>query len=330
MTARTDRVLELQSLVGDALAIDDLGTGWPSLATLHVDGSEVPLAIFVSAIGRSHRSRDDIERRFQNPAGDTALTSVPGRQSVLVGLWTADDLVVVDRPVLALADAGRREGRTTRWSVFLLLESLKEAVETGWSSNVTDSNETIYYMTPALLPVAIVGAASGAEPNERSIYKAIAMLGLDRSPADPVQPDSERVRRTVTALVRDSRFSGAVLSAYDRQCAMCGLGIGLVQGAHIYPASAPGSLDDVSNGLALCANHHLAFDRHLVAVRSSTFDVIFHPDVIARAGTDRAVASFVEGTRPDLRRPSSGTLDPGAFVKRYDYYREHYGWLGLG
>jgi hypothetical protein len=211
--------------------------------------------------------------------------------------------------------------------VFLLLESLKEAVETGWSSNITDSEETIYYMTPTLLPVAIVGTLSGAEPNERSIYRAIATLGLDGSSADPVEPDSERVRRTVTSLVRDSRFSGRVLTAYDRQCAMCGLGLGLVQGAHIYPASAPGSRDEVSNGLALCANHHLAFDRHLVAVRPATLELIFHPTVIERAASDPAVLRFVEGTRPDLRLPSGQAPDPDAFVRRYDHYRDDYEWL---
>lgn len=329
MSARTELVTRLASLVGTAMEIEELGNGWPSLARLNIDGSIVPLALFVSPIGSSHRDRDAVERRFQNPT-NISLQGVPGRESVLLGVWDTDQLMQVDHPVIAVAEAHRRDdGRTTRWSVFLLLAALVEALDTGWATNVSDSGETIYYVHPIMLPVAITATMTRAEPQEKSIYGAISTLGLmDRSSNSDELPNSERVRRTVTALVRDSKFSGRVLDAYGRRCAMCGLGLGLVQGAHIYPASAPGSKDETSNGIALCANHHLAFDRHLIAVRPATLELLFHPSVLERAEQDSAAALFVHNTR-DVLRSTTGPNAPDSesFVKRYGHFKVEYAWI---
>ena len=43
----------------------------------------------------------------------------------------------------------------------------------------------------------------------------------------------DRARRTVSVYVRDAKFSGSVMEAYDYRCAMYEVGIGLVAGAHI-------------------------------------------------------------------------------------------------
>ncbi|MCX7309927.1 MAG: HNH endonuclease, partial [Afipia sp.] len=57
------------------------------------------------------------------------------------------------------------------------------------------------------------------------------------------------------------------LSAYRNRCAMCGMQLRLLDGAHILPVAEPDSTDETSNGIALCALHHRAFDKSLV-----TFD----------------------------------------------------------
>lgn len=331
MSPRTDLVAELAEQVGPDLIIEDLANGWPSLATLRLDGADLALALFVSSIGRSHRDRDSIERRFQNSAGGTALRGVAGRESILVGLWNADDLIGIDRTVIAIADAGRRDdGRITRWSVFLMLSGLQEALSTGWASTVSDSGESILYLRPSLLPLAIMAVISGADVDEPSVYRAIVGIPLEYSDPEASGQDRVRLRRTVTSLVRDSRFRGAVLSAYARACAMCGLGLGLVQGAHIYPASAPESTDQTSNGLALCANHHLAFDRHLIGVLPDTFEIVLHPSIVQEGYSDNAVQAFVDSTYDVLAVPVAdfAAPEPDAFLRRYGYFDRQYAWLG--
>lgn len=329
MPSRSDLAHDLQGLVGDALELEDIRNGWPALATLNVGSEPTPLALFVAPIGLSHRDRDDTERRFQNP-GNVPIVNVPGRYSILVGLWTGDEHLEARRPVVALAEASRRDdGRETRWSVFLQVEALLSAANTGWAVDVSSSGERMLYAHPSLLPVAIETYLGGAEPSDEYMYRTILSTEL----LDAVQrsdgPSRGRVRRTVNSLVRDSRFSGAVLSAYDSRCAMCEVSLGLVQGAHIYPASAPGSTDSVANGIALCANHHLAFDRYLIGVVPDSLDVIFHPDVLELGRHDPAARRFVDHTLPSLRLANRGHgPDPLCFERRYSYYADQYQWFG--
>ena len=81
--------------------------------------------------------------------------------------------------------------------------------------------------------------------------------------ADPGRPLIERRLRLA---YRAWDFSHRVRRAYDHRCAICGLSLGLVEGAHIVPVAWPGSTDTTSNGLALCRNHHAAYDRGLISV----------------------------------------------------------------
>jgi len=329
VSPRTELVNRLALYVGPALEIEDLASGWPSLATLYVDGVSHPVALFVGSVGLSHRGRDEIERRFQNPAGQTPIVAIAGRKSILLGLWESDLNGDVDRPIVAMAESNRRsDGRTTRWSVFLLVSALYDALRSGWAINVSNTGEVIRYFHPALLPVAVAASLTRGEPDTQTIHRAVWSNRLMDSAANPLDSNYvERVRRTVTTLVRDSKFSGAVLRAYRRRCAMCGLGLSLVQGAHIYPASAPGSTDEVTNGLALCANHHQAFDRHLIAVKPDTLEVILHPSVHEDATVDGASASFVESTLSSLLSTMPALApSPDAFRMRYEFYGHQYDW----
>lgn len=72
-------------------------------------------------------------------------------------------------------------------------------------------------------------------------------------------------------LIRNAFFRKAVVSVYDCQCAFCGLKVtktgnqNIVDGAHIKPFST--FYDSrIHNGIALCKNHHWAFDRGWFAV----------------------------------------------------------------
>lgn len=130
-------------------------------------------------------------------------------------------------------------------------------------------------------------------------------------------------------IVRDQRFSDRVTSAYQRLCAMCGLDLDLIQGAHIYPASAPSSPDEPWNGLSLCANHHLAFDRHLAWVEPTSRTIVYHPRVLEQLALNISVRMLVQGTFAKLAEPVAPALRPltEMFLKRYAYFGESYDWV---
>lgn len=102
--------------------------------------------------------------------------------------------------------------------------------------------------------------------------------------------------------LREIDFRDRVLTAYGHRCAMCGVQLELLDGAHVLPVAHNDSTDGTDNGVSLCALHHRAYDRALL-----TFDpdyrVHFNDDTIAelKAG-DRAhgLASFRKAVLPIL------------------------------
>lgn len=312
------------------MRLESGGNGWPSLAEVKAAHFDRPISIFASKIGLSHRGRDNVERRFQNPANGTPLRVTPGRTPLLLGTWQDDPLIQNRNTVYALADARRREGRTTRWSVFVAVETLIEAEQTGWAAHTTDSGERIICFQPELIALAVETYVSQTDARELQVQQTLRSTGYFNSieTGAPSVDNKIRLRRTVSALVRDARFRGLVLRAYDWRCSMCNLGLSLVEGAHIYPASAPESNDDVHNGIALCANHHLAFDRYLLAVLPGSLEIVFHPDVLDRAFDDPAARRFIEQTNAFLK-PTSVDNAPSAEMlhRRYDYYGDKYDWV---
>ena len=71
------------------------------------------------------------------------------------------------------------------------------------------------------------------------------------------------------ALVRlhQHRFRVTVLHAYRERCAACALREAvLLQAAHIIKDRDPGGAATIANGIALCAIHHLAYDKNLMGI----------------------------------------------------------------
>jgi putative restriction endonuclease len=81
--------------------------------------------------------------------------------------------------------------------------------------------------------------------------------------------DRQRVVTTRLAFTRDPRFRDAVMRAYDGRCCVCSRQLGLVQAAHIIPHSHVDSQNLVSNGLALCIEHHRLYDDALLLPTSN-------------------------------------------------------------
>lgn len=75
--------------------------------------------------------------------------------------------------------------------------------------------------------------------------------------------ERRRAIRQVTETIRNDKFRKAVLQVYKNKCAICGLQLGLVEASHIVPVKEGGT-DEITNGIALCPNHHKAFDAGLI------------------------------------------------------------------
>jgi hypothetical protein len=283
----------------------------------------------LGSVGFSHRDRDHVERRFQNPGQGRPIIEIPGREMLLLGLWDSDEKLDVKRPLLVSADPHHRLGRETRFSIFVSTSMLQAASETGWAEGESATGESIRCFVPPLLPLSFAADRTVAVPQPPAMQAAIEAAGLLDAGDQELKAASERARRAGMILVRDARFSRRVVTAYGGLCAMCGLSAGLVEGAHVYPVSAPGSNDETWNGLALCANHHLAFDKHLVGIDLDSLAVHLHARLRDHADTSPAVRAFVTGTFERLAKPidPSAGPEPRMFRMRYDHFVGQYDWL---
>lgn len=312
MVTRAQLAYRLSELVGlETLVITASLSGWPAHGELTVDGDVVPVDLFVAPITLAYREdRRHIERRFQNPGQGRAVLPTPGRLPLLIGIWEDDVDVAVKRPVIALADPTlRTERTTTRFSVFQHLPSLIEAMHTGWIDHVNSSGERVRYLLPPLLPMAIGADLAGVAVPTPLVQAVVLGSGLTESDGDDYAAVA-RARRATTVVVRDARFAKQVVDAYGGMCAMCGLDAGLIEGAHIYPAAAPGSPDKAWNGLALCPTHHTIFDRHLVGVRTTDHTIVYSPTLAAEASGNAAAAALVNSTFPSLALPQDASMRP--------------------
>ncbi len=134
------------------------------------------------------------------------------------------------------------------------------------------------------------------------------------------------------ASFRRAAFGRDVCDAYGCKCAMCGIGLGLLEGAHIYPASAPGSTDRTWNGLALCRNHHRLFDRHKVWIDPDGKAISWHPEIIEQSQNEPIVANLLANTQAQISLPilQRHHPRPAMFRQRYQLTEALYEWAALG
>ncbi len=320
--SRRDGAIRIAELIGpDALELEDPANGWPALGTVLGLDTPIDVALYVAPVGFSHRGQDHIERRFQNPGKNRPIQPVAGRKLVYLGMWEGDAPdAPIEPAVLVTADPIRRIGNMTRASVFPRLESLQIARAVGIHVGQTTTGEEIAAFVPALFAARVHAELAGVAPDEARYRHELAEAQR--------QPPTERQRRISTSLARANGFARAVRDAYAGRCAMCGLGLGLVESAHILPVAARNSVDEVRNGLLLCANHHRAFDRHQIWIDPATLATRIHPEVGQAAATS-IDESWISSIGSALGEPVDVTHspDPAHLVERYRHFEGAYDWV---
>jgi putative restriction endonuclease len=106
-------------------------------------------------------------------------------------------------------------------------------------------------------------------PGERMVVLEVGVPLADTQPGGPISTADTRAYalRQVKVRLHQQRFRFDVLRAYRHRCTICALRErDLVQAAHIVADPSPEGIAAVVNGLALCAIHHLAYDRNLLGI----------------------------------------------------------------
>lgn len=277
------------------------------------DDESLTLKVYLRTLTPGGANRPLDEWRIQ-PTGIASFAKASGVLTVILGYEPGRD-------VFAGFDYQAHSGPLgSSSSLQIKVKALDDAVGAGLALHRKSSAELVFAIRPALLGLYIQQLtalhASTVHPNDLKLLEAMAVDPGAVSPADidtaVTAPDRRRVLRTVLRLLRDSRFRGRVLTAYAHRCAACGIQLDLLDAAHILPVGQPGSTDEVTNGVALCALHHRAYDAALIA-----FNTVYEIQVSAsRLATltkqTRADGSgaFVSGLLPSLHLPKAASQRP--------------------
>lgn len=175
-------------------------------------------------------------------------------------------------------------------------------------------------------PVFVVGADDAKLSFQVAVDDA-RQIKLDETLAAG-EPLEEGRRRYITASTQvrlhQSSFRERVIRAYRQCCAICRLKHPeLLEAAHIIPDKDPRGLPTVSNGLALCALHHKAYDWHILGIRPD-YKIELRQDILdevdgpmLRHGLQGFQDKVILLPRRQLERPSQEYLE-----ERYELFRK--------
>jgi len=135
-------------------------------------------------------------------------------------------------------------------------------------------------------------------------------------------------RKYITASTQvrlhQSSFRIRVIRAYRQYCAICRLNHPeLLEAAHIIPDKDPRGLPTITNGLALCALHHRAFDRNVLGIRPDCRielrqDILDEEDgPMLRHGLQGFQGKAILLPRREVERPGRCNLE-----ERYELFRK--------
>lgn len=297
----------------------------PARYQVYRDGRSYRVKIYIWNITHGGATRAAGEYRIQITGIENFEPEV-GARNLVLGWWD-------EASVFAAWDIRQHTALGSSPSMQVSEEALRHALLTGFAPYVNQKGETAIALRPDFMGTYIQFLEqihdSGAVPAEADLLEKLSEdpdVVRDEEIAEEV---AEKRRFAVLSTKRALRaldFSRRVLSAYDHRCAICGLQLRLVDGAHILPAAHPDSTDQTANGVALCALHHRAFDHGLL-----TFDGKFRVhlnETMLRVliADDRAdgLTAFRRAVRPIILMPADKRDRPAPkFIEKANHVR---GW----
>ncbi len=253
----------------------------------------------ISHGGGQARSTDEFRIQVTGVPGNTFL-SEPGGKTLILGWWP-------NHEVFAGFDYRRHRSQLGSSPSFQVgRDALQDAVTNRMGTHRKSTGELVIAFQPEFIGTYARNLESlhdtGKVMDEVDILRRVAVASetvAEHEIEDSVsQPRRYAVTQTRRAL-RAIDFRARVLSAYEHRCAMCGVQLKLVDGAHILPVPQPESTDDTSNGIALCSLHHRAYDRSIVTFETN-YEIRINESTVSEL-RDADLVDGLQGFRENLR-----------------------------
>lgn len=141
-----------------------------------------------------------------------------------------------------------------------------------------------------------------------------------------VSQPRQSVLQTISKKQRDNSFRARILRAYNYRCAFSSIQLRLVDAAHIVPVNYETSADETSNGIALSAIHHKAYDKGLITFNEK-YQIIIKDNEVNRLrelNLHGGLEKFIADLRPIIDVPPAISDRPNvAYIRKANQLR---GW----
>lgn len=255
--------------------------------------------------------RSKYEYRIQI-TGFARFEPEPNGRTLILGWWE-------DAGVFAGWDYRQHLGELGKSPSMQVSESaLRNALLFGFAPYKRQNGETAIAFRPDFAGTYVEFLEelhdSGSIPEEERVLDKLSNDPEDVSENDIDVAVGETRKYAIMSTKRALRandFSRRVLGVYQYRCAMCQTQLQLIDGAHIVPVEHSGS-DQTSNGIALCALHHRAYDSSLVTF-DQDFNVLINEPIVEKLKTSELAGgldAFVENLRPMISIPTDKKDQP--------------------
>ncbi len=227
------------------------------------DGTQTVLSVFAWTLTPGGRPALKHEYRIQMTSVQSPLDIRMDGPTILVGY---------ERSLKMFAGFDIRRHRTFTSgspSVQIDIRTVQKALQDGLAFDRKSNDEIAIGIRPDQFLTYAFNAENlhkyGREATTlRLLAKASSLEKIPPADISKLTQERQRIVETISRLSREANFRQQVLNAYGNRCAVTRAQLKLVEAAHILPVGAPGSVDDVRNGIALAPTYHRAYDGGLI------------------------------------------------------------------
>lgn len=262
-TRLTELLLQAFESCGISVNLTSSPTTNPRKLVVETPDSAFSLFVYVWTLTFGGRPSLPDEYRIQMTGVSSPLSLNPNGQTILVGYEP-------NLEMFAGFDVQKHRHFTAGSpSVQINIRTVRKAITDGLAFDRKSNDEIACGIRQdQLLTYVLHSDAIHRYGKALSDYRFLSEAVTGRTPTQQRMKMLSRPRRRiveqVSRLSRSANFRREILQAYDNRCAITGIQLKLVDAAHILPVGAPGSTDEVTNGIAINPTYHRAYDRGLI------------------------------------------------------------------
>lgn len=280
--------------------------------------------LWVYAWTLTHGGRKNLpnEYRIQMTSVNSPLELNPNGPTMLIGYEPSIK-------VFAGFDLNRHSNFTTGSpSVQININSLHDALQNGLGFDRKTNDEIAIGFRPDQFLFYSRNAENlhlfGSESRILSLLEiATSNYRLEPNQLENLTGERERIVQMVSRMARLGSFRQQVLNAYGNRCAVSRIQLRLVEAAHILPVGAPGSDDNVQNGILLSPTYHRAYDNGLIYL-DETYIMKINPEkeqVLTSQNLDGGLVGF-KGSLGKIHLPQDNNQRPDPkYIRRGNQFR---------